>query len=111
MVRRAGFLGAMALLISFAVTSQFTTRTVTGAVTDKRGNPLGGAVVQVEDTITLMVRSYITDKDGQYHFTGLSNDVDFTLRARYRKYWSKPKTLSKFDSSAHPRIDFVIAIE
>ena len=86
-------------------------RTVTGTVTDKRGNALPGAVVQAENTVTLAVRSYITDKDGHYHFAQLSDEVDFTLRAHYRNYWSAPKTLSKFDASRHPEINLVIPID
>jgi hypothetical protein len=110
MLGATGFF-ALALLVSLPCTSDFMNRTVTGTVTDKRGNTLSGAVVQVENTINLTVRSYITDKNGEYHFTGLSEDVDYILRARYKTYWSKPKTLSKFDSSTHPKIDLIIPID
>jgi len=90
---------------------QVKPRTLTGMVTDKRGNALPGAVVQVENTVSLAVRSYITDKDGNYHFAQLSDDVDFTVRAHYRNYWSEPKTLSKFDASTHPVVNLLIPID
>ena len=86
-------------------------RSVTGVVTDKRGNALPGAVVQLENTASLAVRSYITDKDGHYHFTQLIDNVDFTLRAHYRNYWSDSKTLSKFDASPHPEVNLLIPID
>jgi hypothetical protein len=44
-------------------------------------------------------------------FNELSYDFDYTLKARYRKYWSKSKTLSSFDSAAHPEIDLIIPID
>lgn len=84
---------------------------MTGLVTDKRGNTLPGAAVQLENTNNLSIMSYITGKDGCYHFSGLYDNIDYTLKAKYRKYWSKRKTLSKFDSSKHPEVDLVIPID
>jgi hypothetical protein len=86
-------------------------RSVTGVVTDKRGNVLPGAAVQLENTATLLIMSYITGKDGRYHFRNVNDDIDYTLKAKYRKYWSERKTLSKFNSSKHPVVDLVIPIE
>jgi hypothetical protein len=111
MSKRTVFLSAMLLLAWFPCLPQLELRSVTGVVTDKRGNPLPGAAVQLENTNNLSVRSYMTDKDGRYHFTGLNDDIDYTLKAKYRSYWAKPKTLSKFDSSKNPELDLVIPIE
>ena len=36
---------------------------------------------------------------------------DYTLRAEYQNYCSERKTLSKFNSSKHPRIELVVPIE
>ena len=85
---RSGILVALALVALQPVESQYKPRPVAGMVTDKKGNTLPGAVVQLENTRSLVVQSYITQKDGRYHFEGLSEDVDYTLRARYRTYWS-----------------------
>ena len=104
----------LALLLLGAIApcwAQSGIRGVTGIVTDKAGNSLPGTVVQLENTVTLSVISYITGKDGRYHFNGLSEDVNYGLRAKYRRYWSPKKTLSKFNSSRHPRIDLVIPID
>jgi hypothetical protein len=86
-------------------------RSVAGTVTDKRGNALPGAAVEIENTATLSVVSYITGKDGQYHFAELWTDVDYVLKAKYRNHWSKPRTLSKFSSKEHSTIDLVIPID
>lgn len=111
MLRRSGSIAAIVLLTWLPCESQLQTRPVTGVVTDKRGNALPGAVVQLENTVNLSVRSYITRKDGRYYFSGLNSDVDFTLKAKYRDYWSEPKTLSRFDGSTHPQVNLMIPIE
>ena len=104
--------GVLLLLLGLpAVPQLFQMRPLTGVVTDKRGNALPGAAVQLENTATLVVVSYITGKDGHYHFNLLHDDVDYTVKAKYRNYWSEKKTLSKFDPSKHPQIDLVIPIE
>ena len=101
----------MLLLIWFPCASQFEIRSLTGVVTDKKGNVLQGAAVQLENTATLFVVSYITGKDGRYHFNRLNDDIDYTLKAKYQSYWSRPKTLSKFNSSKQPELNLVIPIE
>jgi hypothetical protein len=105
-------LAAMLVLLSVpGVPQLFNRRALTGIVTDKRGNALPGAAVQLENTATLIVMSYITGKDGRYHFNQLHDDIDYTVKAKYRNYWSSEKTLSKFDASKQPQIDLVIQIE
>lgn len=111
MFRKASVLAATALLMAFSAGAQYKPRPVTGVVTDKRGNTLPGVVVQLEDTHTLEVRSYITRKDGKYEFNGLNDDIDYTLRAHYRNYWSDTKTLSKFNSSKNPVVNLTIPVE
>ena len=74
------------------------TRSVQGVVTDEDGNPVEGAVVQLKNTKTLQVRSYITRGDGAYQFHGLSSDVDYQLKAEFRGRSSDVRTLSVFDS-------------
>jgi hypothetical protein len=105
-------LATMLLLVSLPAVSQlFELRVLSGVVTDKRGNALPGAAVQLENSVTLSVMSYITGKDGHYQFNQLHDDIDYTVKAKYRNYWSAQKTLSKLDSSKHPEIDLVIPIE
>src|SRR5260370_15365811 len=47
------------------------TRSVQGAVTNSDDSPAVGAVVQLENTKTLQVRSFITQADGLFHFYAL----------------------------------------
>ena len=73
-------------------------RTVQGVVRDADGAPVNGAVVQLKNTKTLQVRSFITRDNGAYYFHGLSTDVDYELRADYDGDSSTERTLSSFDS-------------
>ena len=99
---------AVGLLDVSGATRDAPTRTVTGTVTDKLGNALPKAVVEIENTRTMAVASYITEADGHYYFHQLSSDVDYTLRAKYRNLWSKSKLLNKFNTGARITIDLEI---
>jgi hypothetical protein len=74
------------------------TRSVQGTVTDSTDAAVDGAVVQLKDSKTLQVRSFITRTDGTYHFHGLNPDIDYELEARHQGATSGSKTLSAFDS-------------
>ena len=79
------------------------TRSVSGEVTSADDQGVVGAVVQLKDTKTLQVRSFITQDKGQYVFHGLSPDIDYELNATYKpsggtETASKTKKLSSFDS-------------
>jgi hypothetical protein len=75
-----------------------TTRSVQGTVSAADDSPVNGAVVQLKNTKTLQVRSFITKEDGTYHFYDLSLDIDFELKADYQGESSNTKKLSSFDS-------------
>lgn len=74
------------------------TRSVQGVVTDAQENPVDGAVVQLKDTRTLQIRSFITRKNGTYHFHGLNRDIDYELKADHQGKSSDSRRLSSFDS-------------
>lgn len=74
------------------------TRSVQGTVFDANDSPVNGAVVQLKNTKTLQIRSFVTKESGAYYFHGLSPDVDYELKANYQGAWSPAKTLSSFDS-------------
>lgn len=63
-----------------------------------KGAPVPDAIVQIKDSKTLQVRSYIAQQDGKYHFWGLSTDVNYQLRAMAGGLASKTKTVSVFNS-------------
>ena len=74
------------------------TRSVQGVVTDASGKPVAGAVVQLKDTKSLQIRSYRTEADGAYHFSGLSTNVEYELEARNDGVTSGKKTLTVFNT-------------
>lgn len=78
------------------------TRSIEGTVVDKGGTPVPGAVVLLKDLKTLQVRSYIAQDDGQYHFYGLSPDINYQVRAESRNVSSPTKSISVFDG--HSRV-------
>jgi hypothetical protein len=80
-------------------------RTVQGVVSDAQGEAINGAVVQLKNTKTLQIRSFITRDNGTYYFHGLSTDVDYELRADFDGNSSKSRTLSSFDSRKVPVVN------
>ena len=74
------------------------TRSVQGVVTDASGKPVAGAVVQLKDTKSLQIRSYVTEADGSYHFAGLSTNVEYELEAKKDGVTSGKKTLTVFNT-------------
>jgi len=81
------------------------TRSVTGVVSDAGGTPVGSANVQLKDTKTLQIRSYVTHDDGAFHFAGLSTNVDYELKAEHEGRSSGTKTLSNFDGRKTAVVD------
>lgn len=81
------------------------TRSVHGLVTDASGQPVAKAVVQLKDTKTLQIRSFITESDGSYHFAGLSTNVEYELKAEHGGASSSKKTLDVFDTRAAATIN------
>ena len=80
-------------------------RSVQGVVNNAQGEAVNGAVVQLKNTKTLQIRSFITRDNGAYYFHGLSTDVDYELRADFDGASSGAKTLSSFDSRKQPVVN------
>jgi len=80
-------------------------KSVQGVVTDTTDKAVEGAVVQLKDTKTLQVRSFITKGDGVYHFHGLNPDVDYELKADYQGASSSSKTISSFDGKKQAMVN------
>lgn len=74
------------------------TRTVEGVVTSATDQPVAKAVVQLKNTKTLQIRSFITQDDGSYHFAGLGTDVEYQLKADHESASTSWKTLSVFNT-------------
>ncbi len=72
------------------------TRSVKGLVADESDQPLR-AVVQLKNTKTLDVRSYHTDAQGRFFFSGLDLNVDYEIRAVADGKRPKTRRVSTFD--------------
>jgi len=83
-------------------------RTVQGTVTDAQDSAVAGAVVQLKNTKTLQIRSFITKEQGAYYFHGLNTDLDYELKAEHQGATSSVKTLSAFDSRKQAVINLKI---
>ncbi len=90
--------------------AQLSTRSIQGEVMDQYSRPLEHAVVQIQNDSTLMIRSYITQADGRYHFTGLNDDVYYELTAEYDGLRGRERALSKFDSHEKRTMDLRIRL-
>ena len=107
---------AVSLLILMLATAAFgqkkskepAEKSVSGVVTDAGGAPVPGAVVQLKNTKTLQVRSFIAKEMGDYYFHGLATDVDYELKAESNGKASGSKTLSSFDTHPEARINLQI---
>ena len=73
------------------------TRAVQGAVKSVDEQIVEGAVVQIKNTKSMQVRSFITKADGIFTFTGLSTAVDYEIRAAAKGWESPVRTVSTFD--------------
>ena len=73
-------------------------RALEGRVLDRSENPIAEAVVYLKNRKNMAVKTYISEKDGAYHFNALSPNVDYDVYAEYHGRKSDSKTLSSFDS-------------
>jgi hypothetical protein len=99
------------MVLCVALLTAQQTRAVRGSVKDQGGHVLAGAVVQIQNTTSHNIRSYITQKDGTYYFEELSPSVSYQLRATYRGIVGPVKTLSKFDSRTLATIDLTTHLD
>jgi hypothetical protein len=73
-------------------------RTIEGMVCRDDGKPVQGAVVYLQDSKSLTVKSYLSDEQGEFHFRRLSMSADFDLWAEMNGKRSKTKSISQFNS-------------
>ncbi len=73
-------------------------RSIEGVVEDPLGNPVEGAVVQLKNTKSLQVRSFISQREGAYYFHGLSLDVEYEIKAEFKDLSSSVRRLTIFDT-------------
>jgi hypothetical protein len=80
-------------------------RTLSGVVLDPNDAAVAGAIVQLKNSKTLQVRSFITKEDGSYFFSGLDPDTDYIVKADHQGMSSPQRTISSFDSRKRPVVN------
>jgi len=107
--RNLSSLGTLLVLVLLALSAgaQSELRTVRGAILDKTENPVSSAVVYLKNVRTLAVKTYISDRSGEYRFSGLDPNVDYEVHAESESMTSNTRTVSSFDS----RKDIVISLK
>ena len=107
--KRPMFSAAVLLFVSCmaAFPQQSELRSVHGTILDKAENPVSSAVVYLKNVRTLTVRTYISEKSGEYRFSGLDPNVDYEIHAENDSMTSNTRTVSSFDS----RKDIVISLK
>jgi len=79
-------------------------RTLVGHVFSLQDQPVQKAIVYLKNTKTLAIKTYITEADGSYRFSGLAGNVDYEVYAEHEGARSDTKTLSGFDSRKQANI-------
>jgi hypothetical protein len=82
-------------------------RTVHGGVLDKQDNTVTGGIVYLQNKKTQVIRTYISDAQGQYSFSGLDPNVDYEIHAELNGLTSATRTVSSFDT----RKDIVVTLK
>jgi len=73
-------------------------RTVHGVTMDKSESPMASAIVFLKNTRSNAIRSYISDEQGNYRFSGLDPNTDYEVHAEKDGAQSQTRTISSFDS-------------
>jgi hypothetical protein len=99
---------ALAVVAPFAAAQKDSqVRTVHGGVLDKQDNIVNGGIVYLQNKKTQVIRTYISDDQGQYTFSGLDPNVDYEIHAELNGMTSTVRTVSSFDS----RKDIVVTLK
>lgn len=94
-------------LLAFAQSGD-SLRAVEGTVQDSAGAPVNGAIVQLKDTKSLQIRSFITRDNGAFVFQGIKKSVEYELKAKFKNKESKARLLTIFDDRQRANIDLKI---
>ena len=75
-----------------------TTKTVSGAVTDKAENGISGATVTLKDLQTGKTVAIYADANGHYRFADLDPHHDYEIQASFKGVASETRQISSFDT-------------
>lgn len=78
-----------------------TTRTLSGVVMDEKENFIKGAAIELTDLQTKKVLEIYSQEGGQYQYTNLRFDHDYTVQATYNGMSSDVRQVSSIDMRWH----------
>ena len=84
------------------------TRTVRGVTMDEAGNPIQGAAIELTDVQTKKVLDVYSQEGGQYQFTDLRFDHDYTVQATYKNSSSEVRQISSLDTRTPLEINLTL---
>lgn len=84
-------------------------RIAEGAVVNGEKKPVQGAIVYLENPLSLDIKSYLSDGNGHFHFSQLAPQTDYEVWAEQDGIQSKHKFISQF--SNHTRFDFNLILD
>jgi cellulase/cellobiase CelA1 len=106
---------ALLMLVALAATALFAQgkgreselRTVRGTVVDKEETPVETAIVYLKNVHTQDITTHLSDKEGQFRFSGLDLNVDYEIHAEREGWTSASRSISNFDT----RKEFVLTLK
>lgn len=107
-MRTIKFLTLLFLLSFFstALLAQGTQAVITGTITDKEGETIIGATVQVKNESTGFVSNTATNENGEYTFKQLPLGSPYTVSVTYIGYGDQRKTGFALNQGDMLRVDF-----
>ena len=119
--RRGQILAAPILMLAAAVLllgvvtgsakdKQPTTRIVSGTVYDDAQNVIIGATIELTDTQTGKVLGIYSQETGEYQYSGLRFDHDYTIKAMYKGASSEMRRISMFETRWHLVMNLTVPI-
>jgi hypothetical protein len=106
-----GCLMALVLAVALPASARaqnFGLKNLQGKVFDAGDAAISGAIVYLKNSRNNDVKTFLSDKDGDYRFAGLSADTDYTVWAAYHGQKSSTKTVSSFDTRKQVYVDLKI---
>jgi len=85
-------------MTGLAKDKQPTTRTISGTVYDEAQNTIEGATIELTDVQTGKVLDIYSRDAGQYQYTDLRFDHDYTVKAIYKGLSSEVRHISIFET-------------
>ncbi|MGO8790894.1 MAG: carboxypeptidase-like regulatory domain-containing protein [Terriglobia bacterium] len=85
-----------------------TTRTVSGVVMDEGENLIKGAAIELTDLQTKKVLEIYSQEAGQYQYSDLRFDHDYTVQATYNGLSSEVRQVSSIDPRWHMVLNLTV---